>query len=154
MLTPRLHKLQILKLQFRIQNLENSKQNFEPKILFSTFSLIFYHIFLKHKCELRVNIFEFLMLILKVSVMKFANDSESYVCNKAYSQVQFFTYELINTYEYVETFRLHFDPAYCIEYMNPDSYFNLLLLLSCDISFSEGPIYNDQAQLEMQLECF
>ena len=61
MLMSRLYKLQILKSQFHIQNLENSKQNFEPKILFSTFSLIFYHIFLKHKCELRVNIFEFLV---------------------------------------------------------------------------------------------
>ena len=145
----RLHKSQILKWQFRIQNLENSKQNFERKILFSTFSLMFYHIFLKQKCELRVNILEFLMSILKVSVVKFVKDSESYVCIKAYSQVQLFTYELINTYEYVETFRRHFDLAYCIKYMNPDSYFNLLLLLSWDISFSAGPIYNDQTQLEM-----
>ena len=129
MLTSRLHKLQILKSQFRIQNLENSKQNFEPKILFSTFSLIFYHIFLKHKCELRVNIFEFLMLILKVSAVKFVKDSESYVCIKAYSQVQLFTYELINTYEYVETFRLHFDLAYCIKCMNPDLFQFLIITL-------------------------
>ena len=130
MLTSRLHKSQILKSQFQIQNLERSKQNFERKILFSTFSLMIYHIFLKHKCEVRVNIFEFLMLILKVSVMKFVKDSESYVCIKAYRQVQLSTYELINTYDHVETFRLHFDLAYCIKYMNPDSYFNLLLLLS------------------------
>ena len=40
----RLYKSQILKSQFRNQNLENSKQNFERKILFSTFSLMFYHI--------------------------------------------------------------------------------------------------------------
>ena len=115
---------------------------------------MFYHIFLKHKCELRINIFEFLMLILKISVMKFVKDSESYLCIKAYTPMHLFTYEPINTYEYLETFRLYFDLAYCIKYMNPDSYFNLLLLLSRDISFSAGPIYNDQAQLEMQLECF
>ena len=51
--------------------------------------------------------------------MKVVKDSESYVCMKAYSQVQLFTYEPINTYEYAETFRLHFDLAYCIKYMNP-----------------------------------
>ena len=145
--------MQILKPQFRIQNL-TVIANFELQILFSTFSLMFYHIFLKHKCELWINIFEFLMLILQISIMNFVKDSESYEYVKAFSQVQLFTYEPINTYEYVETFYLHFDLAYCIKYMNPDSCFILSLLLSCDRSFSAGPIYNDQAQLEMQLECF
>ena len=115
---------------------------------------MFYQIFLKHKRELWVNVFEFLMLILQISIMNFVKDSESYEYIKAFSQVQLFTYEPINTYEYVETFYLHFDLAYCIKYMNPDSCFILSLLLSCDRSFSAGPIYNDQAQLEMQLECF
>ena len=145
--------MQILKPQFRIQNL-TVIANFELQILFSTFSLMFYHIFLKHKRELWVNIFEFLMLILQLSIMNFVKDSESYEYVKAFSQVQLFTYEPINTYEYVETFYLHFDLAYCIKYMNPDSCFILSLLLSCDRSFSAGSIYNDQAQLEMQLECF
>ena len=86
--------------------------------------------------------------------MKFVKDSEFYLCIKAYTQVHLFTYDSINTYEYVETFHLYFDLAYCIKYMNPDSYFNLLLLVSRDISFSAGPIYNDQTQLGIQLECF
>ena len=89
------------------------------------------------------------MLILKISVMKFVNYSESYDCIKTYSQVQLFIYKPINTYEYVETFCLHFDFAYCIKYKNPESYFNLFLLLSCDTSFSAGPIYNGLAVIDI-----
>ena len=36
---------------------ESNSNNFKPEILFSVFTLIFYHIFLKHNRELRIKIF-------------------------------------------------------------------------------------------------
>ena len=37
---------------------ESNSNNFKPEILFSVFTLMFYHIFLKHNLELRTKIFD------------------------------------------------------------------------------------------------
>ena len=39
---------------------ESNSNNFKLETLFSVFSLMFYHFFLKHNCELRIKIFAFL----------------------------------------------------------------------------------------------
>ena len=82
---------------------ESNSNNFKPEILFSVFTLIFYHIFLKHNRELRIKIFGFLLLISVFNVMKHFNHSEVYDGIKICSQLQFFTYESINTCDNVET---------------------------------------------------
>ena len=55
-----------------------NSNNFKPEILFSVLSLMFYHIFLKHNGELRIKIFEFLILISLLNVMKHFNHSDVY----------------------------------------------------------------------------
>ena len=57
---------------------ESNSSNFKLEILFSVFSLKFYHIFLKHSRGLRIKIFEFLILISVLNVMKYFNHSEVY----------------------------------------------------------------------------
>ena len=102
-----------------------------------------YHIFLKHNCELTIKIFEFLILISVLNVMKYFNHSEVYDGIKICSQLRFFTYESINTCDNVETSCLHSDLVFSsiskLQYRNSNSYFNLLLLHSGDISFNPGP---------------
>ena len=113
---------------------ESNSNNFKPEILFSVFTLMFYHIFLKHNLELRAKIFEFLILISVLNVIKYFNHSEVYDGIKIYSQLHFFTYESINTCDNVETSCLHSDLAFFsvskLQSRNSNSYFNLLLLLS------------------------
>ena len=50
---------------------ESNSNNFELGILFSLFSLIFYRMFLKRKRELGKTIFELLILIPVLNVMKY-----------------------------------------------------------------------------------
>ena len=57
---------------------ESNSKNFKPEILFSIFSLMFHYIFLKHNRELRIKIFEFVILISMLNVMKYFNHSEVY----------------------------------------------------------------------------
>ena len=57
---------------------ESNSNNVKPEILFSVFSLMFYHIFLKDNCELKMKIFEFLVLISVLNVMKYFNHLEVY----------------------------------------------------------------------------
>ena len=49
---------------------ESNWKYFKPEILFSVFSLLFYYIFLKHNRELRIKVFEFVVLISVLNVMK------------------------------------------------------------------------------------
>ena len=75
---------------------ESNSNNFKPEILFSIFTLVFYHIFfffLKHNRELRIKIFGFLILISVLSVMKYFNHSEVYDGIKICSQLHSFTCE-------------------------------------------------------------
>ena len=65
---------------------ESNSKNFKPEILFSVFSLMFYYIFLKHNRELRIKIFEFVILISVLNVMKYFNHSEVYDGIKTCSQ--------------------------------------------------------------------
>ena len=119
---------------------------------------MFYHIFLKHNRELRIKIFEFLILISVLNVMKYFNHSEVYDGIKICSQLHFFTYESINTCDNVETPCLHSDLVFFsiskLQYRNSNSYFNLLLLLSGDISLNPGPPHNNQLQPQSEWSIF
>ena len=117
---------------------------------------MFYHSFLKNNRELRVKIFTFLTLNSVLNVMKYFNHSEVYDSIKICSQLHFFTYESIITCDNVKTSCLHSDLVFFffffsiskIQYKNSSSYFNLLLLLSGDISLNPGPPHNNQLQFE------
>ena len=128
--------------------LESDSNNFNPEILFLVFSLMFYHSFLKNTRELRVKIFTFLTLTSVLNFMKYFNHSEVYDGIKICSQLQFFTYESIITCDNIETSCLHSDLVFFLisklQYKNSNSYFNLLLLLSGDISLNPGPPHNNQ----------
>ena len=133
---------------------ESNTNSFKPEILSSVFTLMFYHIFLKHNRELRIKIFEFLILISVLNVMKYFNHSEVYDGIKIFIQLHFFTYESINTCDNVETSCLHSDLVFFsiskLQYRNSNSYFNLLLLLSGGISLNPGPPHNNQLQLQSE----
>ena len=115
---------------------------------------MFYHIFLKHNRELRIKIFEFLTLTSVVNVMNYFNHSEVYDGIKTCRQSHFFTYESKNTCDNVETLCLYSDLVFFsiskLQYRNSNSYFNLLLLLSGDISLNPGPLHNDQLQPQIE----
>ena len=117
-----------------------------------------YHIFLKHNRELRIKIFEFLVLISVLNVMKYFNHSEVYDSIKICSQLHFFTYKSINTFNDIETSCLHSDLVFFsiskLQYRNSNSYFSLLLLLSGDISLNPGPPRNNQLQPQSELSVF
>ena len=97
---------------------------------------------MKHNRELRIKLFEFLTLIFVLNAVKFFNHSGVYDGIKTCSQLHFFTYESMNTSDNVETSCLYSD----LQYRNSNSYFNLPLLLSGDISLNPGPLCNDQLQ--------
>ena len=82
--------------------------------------------------------------------MNHFNHSEVYDSIKICSQLHFFTYESINTCHNVETSCLQSDLVFCsiskLQYRNSNSCFNLLLLLSRDISLNPGPLHNNQLQ--------
>ena len=130
---------------------ESNSNNFKPQILFSVFTLMFYHIFFKHNRELKIKRFEFLILISVLNAMKYFNHSDVYDGIKICSQLHFFIYETINTCDNVETSCLHSDLVFFsiskLQYRNSNSYFNLLLLLSGDISLHPGPSHNNQLQI-------
>ena len=113
---------------------------------------------MKHNRELRIKIFEFVILISVLNVMKYFNHSEVYGSIKICGQLHFFTYESINTCDTVETSCLHFDLVFFLifrlQYRNSNSYFNLLLLLSGDISLNPGPFHNNQLQPQSGLSVF
>ena len=119
---------------------------------------MFYHIFLKHNRELRIKVFEFLILISVLNVMKYFNHSKAYDGIKNCSQLRFFTYESINTRNNVETLCLHSDLVFFsiskLQYRNSSSYFNLLLLFSGDISLNPGPPHNNQLQPQSEWSVF
>ena len=76
------------------QSKSDSKSiNFKLEILFSVFSLMFCHIFLEHNRKLRIKIFEFLIIISVLNVMKYFNHSEVYDGIKTCILSHFFTYE-------------------------------------------------------------
>ena len=137
---------------------ESNSNNFKPEILLSVFSLMFYHSFLKNNRELRIKIFTFLTLTSVLNVMKYFNHSEVYDGMKICSQLHFFTYESINTCDNVETSCLHSDLVFFLisklQYKNSNSYFNLLLLLSGDISLNPGPPHNNQLQPQSEWSVF
>ena len=137
---------------------ESNSNNFKPDILFSVFTLMFYHIFLKHNRELRIKIFEFLILISVFNVKKYFNHSEVYDGIKICSQLHFFTYESINTCDNVETSFLHSDLVFFsiskLQYRNSNSYFNLLLLLSGEISLNQAPPHNNLLQPRSEWSVF
>ena len=97
---------------------------------------MFYYIFLTRNRELRIKIFEFVILISVLNVMKYFKHSEVYVGVKTYSPLHFFTYESINTCDTREISCLHCDLVFFsiskLQYKNFNSYFSLMLLLSGD----------------------
>ena len=137
---------------------ESNSKNFKTEILFSVFSLMFYYIFLKHNREFRIKIFEFVILISLLNVMKYFNHSEVYDGIKICSQLHFFNYESINTCDTVETSCLHSDLVFFsiskLQYRNSNFYFNLLLLLSGDISLNPGTPHNNQLQPQSEWSVF
>ena len=137
---------------------ESNSKNFKTEILFSVFSLMFYYIFLKHNREFRIKIFEFVILISVLNVMKYFNHSEVYDGIKICSQLHFFNYESINTCDTVETSCLHSDLVFFsiskLQYRNSNFYFNLLLLLSGDISLNPGTPHNNQLQPQSEWSVF
>ena len=143
---------------FSQNNSKNNSKNIKPEILFSVFGLIFYHIFLKHNHELRIKIFEFVILTSVINVMKYFTHSEVYDGIKTCSQLHFFTYGSINTCDTVGTSCLHSDLVFFsiskLQYRNSNSYFNLLLLLSGDISLNPGPPHNNQLQPQNEWSVF
>ena len=90
--------------------------------------------------------------------MKYFNHSEVYGGIKTCSQLHFFTYESINTCDTVETSCLHSDLVFFsiskLQYRNTNSYFNLLLLLSGDISLNLGPLHNNRQQPQSESSVF
>ena len=112
--------------------------------------LMFYYIVLKHSHELRIKIFKFVVLILVLNVMKYLNHSEVYDGMKTCGQLHIFTYESVKTSDTVETSCLHSGLAFFLisklQYRNSNSCFNLLLLLSGDISLNPEPPHNNQLQ--------
>ena len=98
------------------------------------------------------------MLISVLNVMKYFNHSEVYDGIKICSQLHFFTYESINTCDNVETSCLQSDLVFFSiskrQYRNSNSYFNLLLLLSGDISLNPGPPHNNQLQPQSEWSVF
>ena len=90
--------------------------------------------------------------------MKYFNHSEVYGSIKAYDQLHLFTYESINTCGTVETLCLHSHFAFFsiskLQHRNSNSYFNLLLLLSSDISLNPGPLHNNQLQPQSEWSVF
>ena len=138
---------------------EGNGNSSKPEILFLVFSLMFYHSFLKNNLELRVKIFTFLTLTSVLNVMKYFNHSEVYDGIKICSQLHFFTYESRIACDNVEeTSCLHSDHVFFsiskIQYKNSNSYFNLLLLLSGDISLNPGPPHNNQLQPQNEWSVF
>ena len=129
---------------------ESNSNNFKPEILFSVFSLTFYHIISKHNREIMIKIFEFLILISVLNVMKYFIHTEVHDGIKTCSQSRFFTYGSINICDNVETSRFYSDLVFSsiskLQYRNFNSYFNLLLFLSGDISLNPGPLHNGQLQ--------
>ena len=119
---------------------------------------MFYYIFLKHNRELRIKIFEFVILISVINVMKYFNHSEVYGSIKTCSLLHFFTYESIKTCNTVETSCLQSDLLFFsiskLQYRNSNSYFNLLLLLSGDIRLNSGPLHNNQLQPQSEWSVF
>ena len=109
---------------------ESNSKNFEPETLFSVFSLMFYYIFLKRNRELRIKIFESLIFISVPNVMNYFNHSEVYDGIKSCSQLYFFTYESINTYNTVETSCLHPEPVFFSQFLNFST--GTLILISID----------------------
>ena len=95
---------------------ESNSKNFKPEILFSVFSFMVYYIFLKPNRELRIKIFEFVILILVLNVIKYFNHSEVYDGIKTCSQLHFVTYESINTRDTVETSCLHSDLVFFLNF--------------------------------------
>ena len=90
--------------------------------------------------------------------MKYFIHSEVYDGIKTCSQLDFFTYESINTCDNVETSCLHSDLVFFsiskLQNMNSNSYFNLLLLLSGDISLNPGSLQNNQLQPQSERSVF
>ena len=129
---------------------ESNSNNFKPEILFSVFSLTFYHVISKHNREIMIKIFEFLILISVLNVMKYFIHTEVHDGIKTCSQSRFFTYGSINICDNVETSRFYSDLVFSsiskLQYRNFNSYFNLLLFLSGDISLNPGPLHNGQLQ--------
>ena len=109
---------------------ESNSNNFKPEILCSVFTLIFYHIFLKHNRELRIKIFEFLILISVLNVMKYFNHSEVYDGIKICGQLHFFTYESINTCDNIETSCLHSDLVFS-QFLNFSTGTLILISIYC-----------------------
>ena len=106
----------------------------------------------------QIKIFEFLLLISVLNVMKYSNHSKVYDGIKTGSQSHFFTYESINMFDNVEFLCLQSDLVLFsiskLQYRNSISYFNLLLLFSGDISLNPGPLHNDQLQRHSEWSVF
>ena len=90
--------------------------------------------------------------------MQYFNHSEVYDGIKICSQLHLFTYGSINTCDNGETSCLHSDVVFFsifkLQYRNSNSYFNLLLLLSGDISLNPGPPHNNQLQPQSEWSVF
>ena len=87
--------------------------------------------------------------------MKYFNHSEVYEGIKTCGQLHFFTYESIKT---VETSFLHSDLVFFsiseLQYGNSNSYFNLMLLPSGDISLNPDPPHHNQLQPRSEWSVF
>ena len=85
-----------------------------------------------------------------LNTIKYFNHSEVYDGVKICSQLHFFTYKSINTCDNIEISCLHSNLIFFsiskLQYRNSNSYFNLLLLLSGDISLNPSPPPNNQLQ--------
>ena len=72
--------------------------------------------------------------------------------------IALFYLPILNTCNTVETSRLHSDLVFFsiskLKYRNSNSYFNLLLLLSDEISFDPGPPHNNQLQPQSEWTVF
>ena len=93
-----------------------------------------------------------------LNVIKYFNHSEVYGGMKTCSELHFFTNESIITCDNVETSCLNSDLVFFsiskLQYRNSNSYFNLLLLLSGDISLNPGPPHNNQLQPQSEWSVF
>ena len=102
--------------------------------------------------------FKFLILISVFKVIKYFNHSEINDGIKICSQLYFFTFESINICDNVKTSCLDSDLVFSsiskLQYRNSNSYLNLLLLLSGDISLNPGLLHNNQLQPQSEWSVF
>ena len=123
-----------------------SNKNAILVFLFLTSS--FFHLLIKQKPDVRVKIIPLTIFFFLGSYVRHVQHATPYHEINVCSRSHFFTIELINKFESLYTSHLHLQSIFLsfpqLVYCNSNSYYQLLLLLSSDISLNPGPFHNLQ----------